>query len=321
MECMKNSVPRLKKNNMSDLILDQLQKRLGDSVKADVELAPYTTFKVGGPAEYFFMASSQEDLIKAVKVAHELGLNFHIFGGVSNVVIGSEGLRGLVVKNVIMTKEVIEETDVYVILRVGSGYNMTLLAKETAESGWAGLEYHLGLPGTVGGGIAMNSGWYAHKPDKYVGDPVVKAQLIDVTGVVKEVDHDYFKFAYDYSVLRDTGEILVWADMKLLKAEAFELMEHGHQALEHRKNTQPYGIPTSGCFFQNVDGVSAGKIIDESGLKGFSIGGARVSTKHANFIENTGSATAEDVQKVVDHVKKVVKKEKGIELEEEVVCL
>lgn len=307
---------------MSNTILKTLQKELGeDRVKQNVSLSLYSTFKVGGPAEYYFSAQTDDDIVNSYRVAKELDLNYHIFGGISNVVIGPEGIKGLVVRNQVSYKKVIDENDDYVVVRVSGGYNMTRLAKETADEGWEGLEYHFGLPGSVGGGIAMNSGWYAHEPDKYVGDPLVKALIIKADGTTQEVGHDYFNFAYDYSVLRDTKEILVWADFKLEKADPTVLQQHGKDAVEHRKATQPHGIPTSGCFFQNVDGVSAGKLIDESGLKGYSIGGAQVSEKHANFIENTGDATAEDVQELVEHVKNVVKEKKGVNLEAEVICL
>lgn len=302
-------------------LFEQLKEKLGDSLRENVDMSVYATLKVGGPAEFYMEVSTEEEMIHAIQVAHELQIPYYVFGGISNVVIGESGLKGLVIRNMVSFKEIIEETDEYVILRVGSGYNMSRLAKETAAEGWSGLEYHLGLPGTVGGGVAVNSGWYAHKPDKYVGDPLVRGLLVTADGSTKIVVHDYFKFAYDYSVLKDTHEVLVWIEFKLLKADSVELLQHGQDALTHRKNTQPFGVPTSGCFFQNVDGISAGKIIDEAGLKGYTIGGAQVSMKHANFIENTGSATAHDIAELVAYVKNKVKEHSGIELEEEIITL
>lgn len=303
-------------------MLSELEKYLGKGrVRQNLELAPFTTMKVGGPAEYYFEAETDEDLINAVKAVHALNIPLHIFGGISNVIIGPMGLKGLVVKNLVAYKKIVEDDGDHVILRVSSGYNMTRLAKETAEDGYGGLEYHLGLPGTVGGGLCVNSGWYAHPPSKYVGDPVVRVCLIDKNGETRNEQKGYFNFAYDYSILKDTGEIVIWVDFKLKKADPQALILHGQDALNYRKKTQPFGIPSSGCYFQNLDGESAGKIIDEAGLKGYTIGGAQVSTVHANFIVNTGNATAHDVQQLVEHIKKTVKAKKGIDLEEEVICL
>lgn len=303
-------------------MISELEKYVGvGRVRQNVALGPRSTFKLGGPAEFYFEAETDDDLVNAVKAAHALNIPFITLGGISNVVVGQDGIKGLVVKNLNSYKKLIEETDTYVVIRVGSGYNMSRLAKETAESGYAGLEYQTGLPGTVGGGIAMNSGWYKHKPDKYVGDPVIQALLVEKDGTQKTVDHTYFQFKYDYSIIKDTHECIVWADFKLVKQQAEELLKHVHDALEHRKNTQPFGVATSGCFFQNVDGVSAGKIIDEAGLKGFKIGGAQVSEVHANFIINTGDATPNDVSQLINHIKSVVKKTHNIDLQEEIVRL
>lgn len=303
-------------------MIDTLEKHLGKGrIKHEFSLAPLSTFKIGGPAEYYFEAESDEDLLNAVKAAHELSIPIIILGGISNVVVGKKGIRGLVVKNMNSYKRVVDDQQDHVILRVGSGYSMSRLARETAQEGYAGLEYHFGLPGTVGGGIAMNSGWYAHKPDKYIGDPLVQAMLVTSDGSSKIVDHDYFNFAYDYSIIKETHECIVWAEFKLEKQPAEELLNNTQTAIDHRKRTQPFGIPTSGCFFQNVNGESAGKIIDEAGLKGFAIGGAEVSKLHANFIINTGDATSDDVEKLIQHVKDRVKESHNIELHEEIVRL
>lgn len=308
-------------NTTNDEIFEKLNNELGDRVQRNVNLAPYATFKVGGPAEYYFQAQERGDLELAVKAAHIIGIPVRILGGISNLFIGPDGIQGLVVLNRIAWKDLIEDADDYAVLRVSSGYNMSRLAKETADSGYAGLEYHFGLPGTVGGGIFMNSKWSAHPPTKYIGDPLVGARLMNKDGETKDVGHDYFNFAYDYSILQDTGEIVVWADFKLSKAEPEELRAHAKDAVMYRKRTQPFGVASSGCFFQNVDGESVGKIIDELGLKGYRIGGAEISTIHANFIVNTGNATADDVNKLVAYIKKKVKEERGIDLKEEVVCI
>lgn len=290
-------------------------------VRHNVVLAPYTTFKIGGPAEYYFQALNEEDIIKAVQAAHELHIPLHMLGGVSNVVVGDSGLDGLSVRNIYSQKKIIEETHDEVWLQVSSGFNMTRLAHETAEEGFEGFEYHAGLPGTLGGALFMNSKWTAHPPTHYVGDDLVKALLVNHAGEIREETHEYFQFAYDYSVLQQTKEIVIWALFKLKKKDPHVLLSRTREALEYRKKTQPTAVATSGCFFQNIDGQSAGKIIDELGLKGLQVGGARVSEIHANFIINDGSAKAEDVKSLVQEIKRIVKQKRGIDLKEEVIIL
>lgn len=300
--------------------LQQLEETVGKGrVKENVVLAPYTTFKVGGPAQYYFQAFSDEDIVNGIVAAHKAGLKLHILGGVSNIVISEKGLTGFVIRNMYAAKTLIEDTDEHVILEIGSGYNMTKLAKETAEDGYEGFEYHFGLPGTLGGGIFMNSKWTAHPPTHYIGDNLISAKIANHSGDVRTVDHEYFQFAYDYSILQETNEIVLSAQFRMKKHDANELIQRNIEALEYRKKTQPFGVASSGCFFQNIDGKSAGKMIDELGLKGLRVGGAFVSDIHANFIVNDGTATGEDVQKLVGMIKDKVKEKHGVELKEEVV--
>ena len=303
-------------------ILQQLEEKLGTGrVKANVILAPYTTFKVGGPAEFYFQAHTQDDLLNAIKAAHELKIPLHLLGGVSNVMIDDKGLKGLSVRNMYQLKEVIEETDDEVFLKVGSGYNMTRLAQETAEAGYEGFEYHFGLPGTLGGGIFMNSKWTAHPPTHYIGDDLVRAAVANHAGDVREEPHEYFQFAYDYSILQDTREFVIWALFKMKKNDPKILLQRNKDATEYRKKTQPFGVATSGCFFQNVEGQSAGQIIDELGLKGLKVGGVHVSEIHANFIINDGTGTVQDVQKLVETIKSIVKEKRNIDLKAEVIIV
>lgn len=307
-------------------MLKQLENILGGGrVKEKVILAPYTTFKLGGPAEYYFEAETDQDIISAVRASHELNLAFTILGGVSNVIISQSGIKGLVVRNRVMYKETLEQDVDSALIKVSSGYSMTRLAKETAEMGLEGLEYHVGLPGTVGGAIYMNSKWYSDPRGRrvavYVGDPLFEARIVDKTGADRTVNRDYFEFSYDHSRLQETGEILIWATFRLKKIDPEITKQRYRESLEYRHETQPIGIPSSGCFFRNVAGESVGKIIDELGLKGYRVGGASVSSVHANFIVNDGTATAEDVQKLLDHIKSVVREKRGIELKEEVVMI
>lgn len=298
-------------------MLTQLQEKLGkDRVQANFVLAPFTTFKMGGPAEFYFEAKTLEELVLAVKTAHELDLKLTLLGGISNVVVSDEGVTGLVVRNRYSEKEIVKEEGEFVYMKVSSGYSISVLAGQTAAQGLCGLEYHLGLPGSVGGAIYMNSKWT--NPLCYVGDAVDSVLLINKHGETRMVQKEYFKFAYDYSILHETHEIVGYVIFELSKADPQTLVSRGHDAIEYRKQTQPYGVASSGCFFQNINGHSAGKVIDDLGFKGYRVGDLEVSDVHANFIINHGKGTVSDFKKIVESIKQKALKEKGLQLHEEI---
>src|SRR3989344_6958490 len=291
---------------MDNHILNKLKERLGEErVKENFILAPYTTFKMGGPAQYYFEALSDEDLIAAVKSAYEWKLDLTVLGGASNVIVSDKGVRGLVVRNQYVDQKPIEETDNFVLLQVSSGYSVTRLAKETAQKGWSGFEYHLGLPGTMGGAICMNAKWT--NPHSYIGDNLIKACLVNRRGNVRTVDTSYFNFSYGKSILQETGDIVIWAVFKLEKKDPKLLLKCAQNALDYRKQTQPYGVATSGCFFWNAKGEPAGKLIDQLGLKGYRVGDLEVSDKHANFVINKGKGTEKDFRRLIATIKKKVR--------------
>ncbi len=298
----------------------ELEKIVGAGrIREDFVLAPYTTFKMGGPAEFFYEAHEEEDLIIGVKAAHTLGMPVRVLGGASNIVIRDEGIRGLVIRNLTSQRKTVSEDEKTVTQHISSGYSMTRLAKETAQEGLEGLEYHLGLPGTIGGAMFMNSKWVQpNDTTYYAGDAVIKAQLVALDGSTQIVTRDYFNFAYDYSKIQETHEMVVWLEMKFKKQDPEVLIEKGKKALEYRKQTQPFGVATSGCFFKNVNGQSAGKMIDDLGLKGYSVGNATVSDIHANFILNKGGATTDDVEKLIQEIKNRVHETYNVALEQEV---
>lgn len=297
----------------------QIENYVGtDRVKENFDLSPYLTLRTQTLAELYFEANSKEDLIKAFNASKSLKLPFFIIGGGSNLAITKKILPGLVVRNKYSQKK-IEAKDNYGLLTVSSGYPITKLAKELAEMGYEGLEYHLGLPGSIGGALYMNSKWT--KPTNYVGDCLVSADLIDPSGNVKTVDRKYFNFAYDQSILQKTKETVLEASFKLKKNNPEVLKEHTRFALDYRKKTQPFGVFTSGCFFRNVNGESAGKMVDQAGLKGKRIGKFHVSDKHANFIINDGNGSTEDLKKLLSVIKKTVKDKFAIDLKEEVIII
>lgn len=295
-------------------------------MRVDEPMSAHTTFKIGGPAQYYLDVATIDDLVKAVAAAKKLNLSVFIFGGGSNVIVADSGIRGLVIKNNCRRFEMasmtgkIKNRQVNVdraLVYAESGVIMNQLVRFTIDQGLSGLEYQLGLPGTVGGAVYMNSNF--PKKDAYVGDSLYRAKLLAKDGTIHEVDNSYFHFAYDKSILQETGEILLSAVFRLDKEDKKLLWERGTEALKYRDSTQPKGA-SAGCTFRNisiVDAVaiptpqritSAGYLIDKAGLKGKRIGDAMISTMHANFILNMGQARAQDVLTLVELIKSEVNK-------------
>lgn len=298
----------------------KLKELLGeDRVKKDFDLSPYLTLRTHTFAEYFFEAKTRNDLINAKIDSLKLKIPLFILGGGSNLAIIKRGLKGLVVKNIYIFKKIDSISNKLIHLTVSSGYPITRLAKELSMQGIEGLDYHVGLPGTIGGAIYMNSKWT--KPLSYVGDHLSSALLLDNKGREKIVSRPYFHFAYDQSILQKTDEILLEATFSLKKTGHDITKEHADFALNYRKKTQPLGVFCSGCFFKNVNGTSAGKLIDHAGLKGARIGKFHVSTKHANFIINDGDGDPISLIRLIRLIKQTVKQKFGVKLDEEVIVI
>lgn len=319
-----------------DTKLKELEKVFGSRVRQNEPMSAHTTFKIGGPAEYYIDVDKTDDIVKAVQLAQKLSMSFFIFGGGSNIVVSDNGIKGLVVKNNCRRFEVMQmmgrvknkKIDVdKALIFAESGVVMNQLVRFTIEQGLGGLEYQLGLPGTVGGGIYMNSNF--PRKGAYVGDCVYKAKLLTYDGELKEVDNAYFHFAYDKSILQETGEIVLSVVFKLLPQDKKVLWEKGMEAITYRSGTQPKGA-SAGCTFRNISIVdamrvptpdritSAGYLIDKAGLKGKRIGDAMISTMHANFILNMGHAKAEDVLSLVGFIKDEVTQKFNVPLHLEV---
>lgn len=312
---LKNELIKIINNKSSSFAKASVDKQ----IERNKDLKQFNTLKTSAIAEYFLEAKSREDLIEGKKFALNNDLSIFILAGGSNLAIIKDKIKGLVIKNSYKVLKVIKETDKEVFISVSSGYPVSLLVNETVSKGFEGFEYHKGLPGTVGGAIYMNSKWT--KPINYFGDNLVKADLVDDSGNVKTIERNYFNFAYDYSILQKTKEILLQAVFVLKKVDPKILKERAEKSFEYRKQTQPMGEKTSGCFFRNVEGKSSGQMIDQAGLKGFSVGDFFVSPIHANFIINRGNGKRKDLLQLVKIIKEKVKQKFGVELEEEVIIV
>ncbi len=273
-------------------------------------LARHTTYRIGGPARYFLNPAEVADVEKALQFAQDKGVPWLVLGLGSNVLVKDAGYPGLVIR---LGKGLDKFEMKGATAIVGAGMPTPLLARRTAEAGFAGVERFLGIPGTVGGGVYMNAG--AHGAE--FAEVVTEVTVMDPKGKLKQLARKQIPFKYRTSGL---GQVVVLETKLALAEEApAKLKEMQGRLLRWRKAGTPFDQPCCGSVFKNPAGQrTAGMLVEEAGLKGFRIGGAHVSILHANYIVNTGNATAADVLKVIDHVRKTVAKKLDVELELEV---
>ena len=307
------------------VLSSHLEQAFGsDRVRRNAPLAPFTTFKVGGPAELLIETHSADEIIRAVKLAHEAGVKVTVLGGGSNVLVADAGIRGLVIR--LKGGEVAPIGDR--LIRADAAVTINGLVRWTINRGYAGLEAWAGTPGTVGGAIFGNAHWKSTN----IGDLVESVRLLKPDGTLLQAAADRMEFDYDYSRLKHTGEIVLWAAFRVTPGgDPAQLRAVARESLAFRKRTQPLESPSAGCIFMNPDpsrdripdGVppSAGALVDRAGLKGAVLGGARVSPTHANFIITDGSATAADIHGLVEKCRAAVKERYDVHLRNEIICL
>ncbi|MBL8141675.1 MAG: UDP-N-acetylmuramate dehydrogenase [Acidobacteria bacterium] len=301
-----------------------LVAEFGERVRAGDPLAPLTTFQIGGLAALRLDVASDAELARALAVAHAHGVSPTILGGGSNVLVGDDGVAGLVLR--VRTHRIDDEGEGRV--RVSAGVTINGLVRWLVGRGYRGLEAWAGTPGTMGGAICGN----AHFRGALIGDLVSSVRLLTPRGQFVDVARDDMAFGYDASRVQGSGDVVVSA---VVIAEPGDdparLRDIVRTSLSFRKATQPLHLPSAGCIFRNPDrerdgvpaGVpcSAGALIDRVGLKGAASGGARISPVHANFFVNEGGARAADVLALIDRARTAVHERFGVELREEIVRL
>ena len=288
-------------------------KELLPEVKENVSLAKYTTFKIGGPARYFYVAKTEKDLIKAIEAAKKCKLPFFILGGGSNLLVADKGYRGLII-NFQFSIFNFQKNKVI----AGAGTKLADLVKDSAEKSLTGLEWAAGIPGTVGGAIYGNAGAFGGSMDKII-KTVRVLNAASSKYQVTSIRNKDCKFGYRNSIFRRNKNLLILScEIKLKRGDKKIILEKIKKNLKERKEVQPLDFPSAGSIFKNPKGCPAGKLIEKCGLKGKKIGGAKISEKHANFIVNLGGARAKDVKKLIDLIKKKVENKFGITLKEEI---
>jgi len=301
-----------------------LESRVGAGrVRHDVPLREYTTFRVGGPADWLFEPRSGDEIVAALEVARATHVSVTMLGGGSNVLIADAGIRGLVLHPRGGEIRHVDNTHI----RADAAVTINGLVRWTIVHGAAGLEAWAGTPGTVGGAIFGN----AHFGGRLIGELVDSVRLVTPDGALRALPASQMAFGYDRSRLQGSGEILLSADFRVSEGEPARLRAVARESLAFRKRTQPLDTPSAGCIFQNPepgrdrvpDGIpwSAGALVDRAGLKGTRIGGASVSATHGNFIVNDGSADAREIRLLIDRCRSTVKERFGVELRDEIVYL
>jgi UDP-N-acetylmuramate dehydrogenase len=297
-----------------------LESRLGaDRLERDVLLAPYTTFRIGGPAELLYRAATPEELAAAVTAARELEVPHFVLGAGANILIGDGGIRGLVIRN--ESREIQFHDDGQV--RADSGVMVFPdLINAAVARGLGGLHHYVGIPSTVGGAIWQNLHFLS--PDRartvFVEEVVESCEILTADGERRTVGPDYLAFGYDHSILHERPDIVLRVTFRLQPSDADELRRVIRENLAWRDDRHPdlWLYPSAGSIFKKIEGVGAGRLIDECGLKGHVHGRAQVFHRHANIIVNLGDATAREVRELIELVRERVARELGQELEPEI---
>ncbi len=278
----------------------------------DEPLAKHTSFRIGGNAEVMVFPGSAEELATVLKVSSLLDCKLSILGAGTNVLAPDEGVPGLVVclKDAFDGMEQLCEDTV----RIMAGVTMTRAAVFAANLGLSGLEFAHGIPGTVGGGVYMNAGAYGGE----IAQVCKQVAVMDMRGNITVLSAEEMDFSYRHSRLKDTPGIVLYADFALTPAPVEQIRETMRGLMEKRKTSQPLEYPSAGSAFKRPVGGYAAALIDQCGLKGYQIGGAAVSRKHAGFVVNLGDASAADVKQLLAQVADIVFEKTGIRLEPEV---
>lgn len=295
-----------------DGIIKELQELNAGKVKINEPMAQYTTIKIGGPADLFIEPSSIENLAKVMEIVRKHNLKWRAIGRGSNLLVSDEGIEGAVIKlGPGMDELEINGSEI----KAGGGYSLVSLATLISKKGLSGLEFASGIPGSVGGAVYMNAG--AHGSD--ISKILTKAHVLFDDGTMEWLSNEEMEFSYRTSVLQiKRPGIVVEAAFKLAEGDRSTIVAEMQKNKDYRKETQPWNFPCAGSIFRNPLPQYAGRLVQEAGLKGFNIGGAKISEMHGNFIVNAGGATAGDVLAVIQHVKDTIYNMFGIKMETEV---
>ncbi len=283
-------------------------------------LAAFTTFRIGGPADLFYEATSANDLAAAITAARDRQLPWFVLGLGANVLIGDRGFRGMVIRNRAMARTISEAG----VLWSESGAVMQSLVLDSVRAGWSGLEHYIGIPSTVGGALWQNLHFLSPAPERartmFIAEVFANCEILREEGDRQVVDADYIRFGYDDTVFHHRRDVVLSATFQLSAGDPAALHRVLQDNLSWRGSRHPWLEihPSAGSIFKKIDGVGAGRLIDQCGLKGFRVGDVQISHNHANILVNLGRATAADVRALITHAQALVEKKLGYHLEPEI---
>ena len=297
---------------MSDEIVTRLINITGkDNVRINEPMKNHTTFKIGGPAQYYVTPESVTQIQEVVSLCRNMNIPLHVIGNGSNILVGDDGVDGVVLAlfNTFSDYEIKDN-----VITAQAGMSLIKLAVIALREGLTGLEFASGIPGSVGGAVYMNAGAY----DGQMKDVVTSVTVLDEAGNIRILGRDELDMGYRTSAVAKHNMIVLQVIIELKAGNKEQIKDRMNQLSELRKQKQPLEYPSAGSTFKRPEGYFAGKLIADAGLKGYSIGGAAVSEKHAGFVVNMGGATAKDVVELTDYIKKRIIEQFGVTLELEI---
>lgn len=277
-------------------------------------MAKHTSFRIGGPADVLAQPADEAELAALLKRAGEHAVPVTLVGNGSNLLVRDKGIRGLVIK---LSNSFSDMKALGNELTFGSGISLAMASKKAASLSLSGLEFAVGIPGTIGGAVYMNAGAY----DGEMAKVVTCVRVMDMQGKISELQASELDFAYRHTALQNSGWIVISVTVALQPGEAESIAAKMADFSQRRISKQPLELPSAGSMFKRPPGYFAGTLIDQTGLKGYTVGGAQVSTKHAGFVVNVGGATAQDVLQLISDVQSKVFAAHGVRLEPEVLVL
>ena len=290
----------------------ELQNIVGQqNIKIDEPMKKHTTFKVGGDAKFLVTPTSIQDIKSVIEYLKDNGIKYYILGNGSNVLVRDSGIDGVVIKiasnfnSVDVTKEQITAQ---------AGAFLSTIAQCALKNSLSGFEFASGIPGTLGGAIIMNAGAYGRE----MKDVVVDVDVLDDLGNIKTLTNEQLEFGYRTSKIASSNYVVLGAKIKLCSGDSKKIKEYMNELAQKRRQKQPLNYPSAGSTFKRPEGYFAAKLIEDAGLKGYSIGGAKVSDKHAGFIVNVGNATAQDILSLMEYVRDTVWQKFKVSLEPEI---
>lgn len=282
-----------------------------DSILIDEPMSRHTTFRVGGPADFFVTPKAKEEVRDVIRICKEAGMPYYIIGNGSNLLVSDAGYRGVIVQIYKEMNEVKVEGD---LVKAQAGALLSGIAAKALEAELSGFEFASGIPGTIGGACVMNAGAYGGE----MKDVLESVTVLTGEGKIIELGRNELELGYRTSVIAKKGYIVLGAVLKLERGDGEKIKTYMDELKEKRVTKQPLEYPSAGSTFKRPEGYFAGKLIEDAGLRGFQVGGAQVSEKHCGFVINRDHATAADIMELMRQVQIRVKENSGVDLEPEV---